>query len=56
MGLFDKAKAMLSGNKDKSKQGVDAAADQVEKVTSDSQDAKVEQAAEAAKDAIDKLD
>ena len=56
MGLFDKAKAMLSGNKGKAKQGVDVAADQVEKVVPDSQDAKVEQAAEAAKDAIDKLD
>jgi len=56
MGLFDKAKAMLSGHKKEAKQGVDTAADQVEKVTPDSQDAKVEQASEAAKDAIDKLD
>jgi hypothetical protein len=47
---------MVSGNKDKAKQCVDVAADQAEKVVPDSQDAKVDKAADAAKDAIDKLD
>ena len=56
MGLLDKVKGMLSGNKDKAKQGVDVTADQTEKVVPDAHDAKVEQAADAAKDQIDKLD
>ena len=56
MGLLDKVKGMVSGNKDKAKQGVDVGADQVEKVVPDAHDAKVEQGAESAKDAIDKLD
>ena len=56
MGLLDKIKGMVSGNKNKAKQGVDAAADQVEKVVPDAHDDKVEKAADAAKDAIDKLD
>lgn len=56
MGLLDKVKGMVSGNKDKAKQGVDVAADQIEKVVPDSQDDKVEKAADAAKDAIDKID
>ena len=56
MGLLDKIKAMVSGNKDKSKNAVDTAADQAEKVVPDEHDAKVEQAADAAKDAIDKVD
>ena len=56
MGLMDKIKGMVSGNKDKAKQGVDVGAHQVEKVVPDAHDAKVEQAADAGKDAIDKLD
>lgn len=56
VGLLDKIKGMVSGNKSKAKQGVDAAADQVEKVVPDAHDDKVDKAAEAAKDAIDKLD
>ena len=56
MGLLDKIKGAIGGNKDKAKQGVDAAADQVEKVVPDEHDDKVEKAADAAKDAIDKLD
>ena len=42
MGLLDKIKGMVSGNKSKAKQGVDAAADQVEKVVPDAHDDKVE--------------
>ena len=56
MGLLDKVKGMVSGNKDKSKQGVDTAAEQAEKVVPDEHDEQVEQAADAAKDQIDKLD
>ena len=56
MGLMDKIKGMVSGNKDKAKQGVDTAADQAKKVVPDEHDAKVDQAADAAEDAIDKLD
>ena len=56
MGLLDKIKSTVSGNKGKAKQGVDAAADQAQKVVPDEHDDKVDQAAEAAKDAIDKLD
>ena len=56
MGLLDKIKGLVSGNKNKAKQGVDAAADQVEKIVPDAHDDKVEKAADATKDAIDKLD
>jgi hypothetical protein len=56
MGLLDKIKGAVSGNKDKAKQGVDTAADQVQKVVPDQHDAKVDKAADATKDAIDKID
>jgi hypothetical protein len=56
MGFLDKIKGMVSGNKGTAKQGVDTAADQAKKVVPDEHDAKVDQAADAAKDAIDKLD
>ena len=56
MGLLDKMKGMVSGNKNKAKQGVDAAADQAKKVAPDEHDAKVDKAADAADDAIDRLD
>jgi len=56
MGIFDKAKAMVSGNKDKSKQGVEVAAGEAKKVVPDQHDKQVDQAAKAADEAIDKLD
>jgi hypothetical protein len=56
MGLFDKIKNTVSGNKNKAKQGVDTAADQGKKVVPDQHDDKVDKGAGAAKDAIDKLD
>ena len=56
VGLLDKIKGMVSVKKSKAKHGVHAAADQVEKVVPDAHDDKVDKAAEAAKDAIDKLD
>ena len=56
MGLLDKIKGAVSGNKNKAKQGVDTAADQAQKVVPDQHDDKVDKAGDAAKDAIDKLD
>ena len=56
MGLLDKIKNTVSGNKGKAKQGVDTAADQSKKVAPDQHDDKVDKGADAAKDAIDKLD
>jgi hypothetical protein len=56
MGLLDKIKSAVGGNKDKAKDGVDTAADQAQKVVPDEHDDEVEKAAEAAKDAIDKID
>ena len=56
MGIFDKAKDAVSGNKRSVKKGIDTAADQAEKVVPDEHDDKVDKAAEAAKDALDKLD
>lgn len=56
MGFLDKIKGMVSGNKEQVSKGVDTAADQAKKVVPDEHDGKVDQAADAAKDAIDKLD
>ncbi|HZB40372.1 MAG TPA: Rv0909 family putative TA system antitoxin [Ilumatobacter sp.] len=56
MGLLDKFKNTVSGNKSKAKQGVDAAADQTKKVAPDKHDKKVDKGADAANDAINKLD
>jgi hypothetical protein len=56
MGLMDKIKGALGGNKSKAKQGVDTAADQAKKVVPDEHDAKVDKGADAAKDAVDKMD
>ena len=56
MGLLDSIKGALGGNKDKAKKGVDVAADQAEKVAPDQYDDKLEQASDAAKDQIDKID
>jgi hypothetical protein len=55
MGFLDKIKGMLGGNKDKAKQGVDVAADQAKNVVPDEHDAKVDQAADAVEEQIDKL-
>lgn len=53
MGLMDKIKGLLGGNKDAVKGGIDKAADLVESKTPDSIDDKVEMAADKAKDVID---
>lgn len=55
MGILDRIKGLVSGNKGKVKQGVDTAAEQAKKVVPDDHDAKVDQAADAVEDAIDKL-
>jgi hypothetical protein len=56
MGLMDKIKGMVSGNKDKAKQGVNTGAAQAKKVVPYAHDKRVDQAADAANDQIDKLD
>lgn len=56
MGLLDKIKGLLSGNKKAVQDGVDKVADVVQSKTPDSVDAHVETAAEKVKDVIDKVD
>ena len=56
MGLLDKVKGLLGGNKSKIKDGVDKAADLIESKVGEGNADKVEKGAEAIKDAIDKLD
>jgi hypothetical protein len=56
MGLFDKVKGLVKGREKQINQGIDKVADVVESKTPDQHDAKVEQAAEKAKDFVDKLD
>ena len=56
MGLFDKIKGLISGNKSAIKGGVDKVADVIESKTPDSVDSKVDAAADKVKDVVDKLD
>lgn len=56
MGLLDKLKGLIGGNKKAIKGAVDKAADVVESKTPDSVDDKVEAAAEKVKDVVDKVD
>jgi hypothetical protein len=56
MGLFDKVKGLVKGREKQINQGIDKVADVVESKTPDQHDAKVEQAAEKAKDCVDELD
>lgn len=55
MGLFDKAKQAISGNKGQVKQGIDKAADAIDDKAGTHAD-KVQKGAEMAKDQVDKLD
>ena len=55
MGLLDKLKAMLSGNKEQVKSGIDKASDAAQKAVPDQHDAKVDMAADKAKDVVDGL-
>ena len=54
MGLFDSIKSKLGGNKSTVKDGIDKVADVVDDKAGASAD-KVQQGAEMAKDAVDKL-
>ena len=56
MGLLDKIKGLLGGNKKAVSGAVDKVADVIESKTPDSVDDKVEAAAEKVKDIIDKVD
>ena len=56
MGLFDKVKKAVSGNKEAVKSGVDKAADVAQSKAPDSIDQHIETGAEKAKDIIDDLD
>ena len=53
MGLLDKIKGLLGGNKNAVKGGIDKAADAVQAKTPDSVDGHVETASEKAKDVVD---
>ena len=55
MGLLDKLKAMLGGNKEQVKSGIDKASDTAQKAVPDQHDAKVDMAADKAKDVVDGL-
>lgn len=56
MGLLDKLRGMLGGNKDKIKGGIDRSADAIGSKVSPKHAAKVDNAADKAKDVVDKLD
>jgi hypothetical protein len=56
MGLFDSIKGLIKGNKKTIDQGIDKAAELVQQKTPDQIDGAVKQAADAAKDAVDKID
>ena len=55
MGLLDKLKAMLGGNKEQVKSGIDKTSNAAQKVVPDQHDAKVDMAADKAKDVVDGL-
>ena len=54
--FIDKAKAMMSGNKDKMKDGVEKAADMVDEKTGGKFSDQVDKGEEAAKDFVEGLD
>ncbi len=56
MGILDKVKGLVGGNKDKVNQGIDKAADVAKDKLPDQHDAKVEKAADTLKGQVDKLD
>jgi hypothetical protein len=55
MGFMDKIKGLFKGRKQEVKSGIDTASDQVEKRVGPEHAAKVEDVADKAKDAVDKL-
>jgi hypothetical protein len=56
MGILDKVKGLVAGNKDKVDQGIDKAADVAKDKLPDQHDAKVDKAADTLKGQVDKLD
>lgn len=56
MGLLDKIKGLLGGNKKAVKDGVDKVADVAQKAAPDSVDGHIETASEKVKEVIDKVD
>lgn len=56
MGLLDKIKDLFSGRKDDVKSQIDKGSDQIQKRVGPEHAAKVDDAAEKAKEAVDKLD
>ena len=55
MGLLDKLKGLFSGNKEQVKSGIDKASETAQKAVPDQHDAKVDMAADKAKDVVDDL-
>ncbi len=56
MGMLDKAKDLISGNKGQVKDGIDKAADLVDDKTGQQHTDKIDTVAEKAKDVVDKID
>lgn len=56
MGLLDKVKGALKGKGNKAKAGIDKVADIVDDKTDGKHSEKIEDAADKAKEAVDKLD
>ena len=56
MGIFDKAKDLIGGNAKKVEDGIDKAADMAKDKVGEEHADKIDQAAEKAKDVVDKLD
>ena len=56
MGLMDKLKGMVGGNKKQVDKGIDTAADKAQDMSGHKADAQIDSAADQAKDVVDKLD
>ena len=56
MGLMDKLKGLVGGNKTQVEKGIDTAADKAQDATGHKADAQIDTAADKAKDVVDKLD
>lgn len=56
MGLMDKLKGMVGGNKKQVDKGIDTAADKAQDMTGHKADAPIDTAADQAKGVVDKLD
>lgn len=56
MGLFDKVKDLVAGNKDKAKEGIDKAADMADEKTEGKYSDQIDTGAEKGKEIVDGLD